>query len=80
MSPFRTSAAKQAASLPSTAAGAPILEPTTLRFVDALAAASGPPLYMLTLQAAYKVLSDAQAGTDVHFTASALLLKVSATK
>ena len=45
-------------------AGAPMLEPTTQKFIEALAAAGGPPIYTLTPEAARKVLSDAQAGPN----------------
>jgi len=80
MSQLRTSTANRVANLPSAAPGAPILELTTQHFIDALVAACGPPLYTLTPQAASKVLSDAQAGADRHFTASEFLLKVSAAR
>jgi hypothetical protein len=81
MSGFRASTANRAANR-SSAVGAPILEPTTQHFIDALIVACGPPLYALTPQAAHEVLSDAQAGdaqagADRHFTARELLLKVS---
>jgi len=39
----------------------PVLEPTTQRFVDALAAQGGKPLYTLSYADARKVLEDAQA-------------------
>jgi hypothetical protein len=68
MPKLRASTANRVANLPSAAAGAPILDPTTQHFIDALVAACGPPLYTLTPEAARKVLSDAQAGVDRHFT------------
>jgi acetyl esterase len=40
---------------------APVLEPTTQKFIDALAAAGGPPIYTLSPEAARDVLADAQA-------------------
>jgi acetyl esterase len=40
------------ATLPSATAAAPVLERTTQHYIDALAAASGPPHYTLTPQAA----------------------------
>jgi acetyl esterase/lipase len=40
----------------------PVLEPTTQKFVDGLAAKGGPPIYTLSPDAARKVLSDAQSG------------------
>jgi acetyl esterase len=40
---------------------APVLEPTTQKFIDALAAAGGPPLYTLSPDAARDVLAGAQA-------------------
>jgi acetyl esterase len=50
---------------PKSAAGArsatPVLEPTTQKFTDALAAAGGPPLYTLSPDAARDVLAGAQA-------------------
>jgi hypothetical protein len=73
----RTSVA-EVASLSSAAAAAPVPEWTTQHFIDALAAASGPPCYTLTPQAACKVLSESLARADGHFTASKFLLKVSA--
>jgi hypothetical protein len=39
----------------------PTLEPTTQKFIDALSAAGGPPLYTLSPDAARKVLAGAQA-------------------
>jgi acetyl esterase len=39
---------------------APVLEPTTQKFIDALEAAGGPPLYTLTPEAARDVLANAQ--------------------
>ena len=39
---------------------APVLEPSTQRFIDALTAAGGPPLYTLTPNAAREVLASAQ--------------------
>lgn len=72
----RTSVA-EVANLSSVAAAAPVLEWTTQHFIDALAAASGPPFYTLTPQAARKVLGDSLARADGHFTAK-FLLKVSA--
>src|SRR5262245_12670869 len=39
---------------------APVLEPTTQSFIDALIAAGGPPLYTLTPDAAREVLAGAQ--------------------
>jgi hypothetical protein len=69
----RTSVA-EVASLSSAAAAAPVPQ----HFIDALAAASGPPYYTLTPQAACKVLSESLARADGHFTASKFLLKVSA--
>jgi hypothetical protein len=80
MSNLRTSTANGVANLPSAAAGAPILEPATHHFIDALVEACGPPRYALTPQAAHKVLSEAQAGADRRFTARELLLKVSAAR
>lgn len=44
-----------------TAHKGPILEPTTQRFIDALAAQGGQPLYTLSYAEARKVLEDAQA-------------------
>jgi hypothetical protein len=73
----RTSVA-EVANLSSAAAAAPVPEWTTQHFIDALAAASGPPYYTLTPQAARNVLSDSLARADGHFTASKFLLKVSA--
>lgn len=73
----RTSVA-EVANLSSAAAAAPVPEWTTQHFIDALAAASGPPCYTLTPQAACKVLSESLARADGHFTASKFLLKVSA--
>jgi hypothetical protein len=70
----------EVANLPSAAAAAPVLERTTQHFIDALAAASGPPFYTLTPQAARKVLIDSLARADGHFTASKLLLKISAAR
>jgi acetyl esterase len=50
---------------PKSAAGAgsaaPVLEPTTQKFIDALTAAGGPPLYTLSPDAARDVLAGAQA-------------------
>ena len=50
---------------PTSAAGAEpaaaVLEPTTRKFIDALAAAGGPPIYTLSPQAARDVLAGAQA-------------------
>jgi acetyl esterase len=43
------------------AAATPILESATQKFIDSLSAASGPPLYTLSPDAARKVLADAQA-------------------
>src|SRR5262245_47856498 len=40
---------------------APVLEPTTQKFIDALSAAGGPPLYTLSPKAAREVLVGAQA-------------------
>jgi acetyl esterase len=52
-------------STPQSAAGAesaaPVLEPTTQKFIDALAAAGGPPIYTLSPDAARDVLAGAQA-------------------
>ncbi|HET6518285.1 MAG TPA: alpha/beta hydrolase, partial [Geminicoccaceae bacterium] len=45
-----------------TAPAAPVLEPTTQRFIDGLAAAGGPPIYTLGPEAARAVLAGAQAG------------------
>jgi hypothetical protein len=70
MSNLRTSTANGVANLPSAAAGAPILEPATHHFIDALVEACGPPRYALT----------PQAGADRRFTARELLLKVSAAR
>jgi acetyl esterase len=70
----RTSVA-EVANLSSAAAAAPVPEWTTEHFIDALAAASGPPFYTLTPQAARKVLSDSLAGADGKFTASKFLLR-----
>jgi acetyl esterase/lipase len=39
----------------------PVLEPTTQKFIDALAAAGGPPIYTLSPDAARDVLAGAQA-------------------
>jgi acetyl esterase len=39
---------------------APVLEPSTQRFIDALTAAGGPPIYTLTPNAAREVLASAQ--------------------
>ncbi len=58
----------------------PVPERTAQHFIDALAAASGPSFYTLTPQAAHKVLGDSLARSDRHFTASELLLKVSAAR
>jgi acetyl esterase len=50
---------------PKSAAGAgsaaPVLEPTTQNFVDALTAAGGPPIYTLSPDDARDVLAGAQA-------------------
>jgi acetyl esterase len=46
--------------VPMMIADSPVLEPNTQNFVDALAAAGGPPLYELTPAAARDVLSNAQ--------------------
>ena len=50
---------------PKSAAGAesvaPVLEPTTQKFIDMLAAAGGPPIYTLSPDAARDVLAGAQA-------------------
>jgi acetyl esterase len=70
----RTSVA-EVANLSSAAAAAPVPEWTTEHFIDALAAASGPPFYTLAPQAARKVLSDSLAGADGKFTASKFLLR-----
>jgi acetyl esterase len=43
------------------ASAAPVLEPTTQKFIDALAAAGGPPIYTLSPAAARDVLAGAQA-------------------
>lgn len=40
---------------------APVLEPTTQKFIDDLAAAGGPPIYTLSPEAARNVLAGAQA-------------------
>ncbi len=40
--------------------GTPVLEPATQKFIDALTAAGGPPLYTLTPTAAREVLAGAQ--------------------
>ena len=48
-------------STPQSAAAAPVLEPTTQKFIDALAAAGGPPIYTLSPDAARDVLAGAQA-------------------
>ena len=40
--------------------GGPVLEPATQKFIDALTAAGGPPLYTLTPTAAREVLASAQ--------------------
>ncbi len=45
----------------STTVHSPVLEPETQRFVDALSAAGGPPLYELTPAAARDILTHAQA-------------------
>jgi acetyl esterase len=58
----------------------PVPEPKAQHLIDALAAASGPPFYTLTPQAAHKVLGDSLARAASHFTASEILLKVSAAK
>jgi acetyl esterase len=42
-------------------AAAPVLEPTTQKFMDALAAAGGPPIYTLSPDTARDVLAGAQA-------------------
>lgn len=44
------------------AASAPVLEPTTQAFIDALAKAGGAPIYTLSPEAARKVLDGAQSG------------------
>lgn len=67
MSKLRTSM-PEGANLPPAAAAAPVLERATQHFIDALAAASGPPSYTLTPQAARDVLSDSLARADRHFT------------
>lgn len=65
----------------STATATPGLEATTRHFVvDALVAASGPPHYTLTPQAARKVFSDSLEAADGHFTMSKFLLKVRAAR
>jgi acetyl esterase len=52
-------------SYPESSAGAepvaPVLEPTTQKFIDELAAAGGPPIYTLSPRAARDVLAGAQA-------------------
>ena len=49
---------------------APALEPTTQRFIDALAAAGGPPIYTLSPAAARDVLAGAQAQPVAKLSAS----------
>ena len=44
------------------ASGAPVLEPVTQQFIDALAAAGGPPIYTLSPADARAVLAGAQSG------------------
>ena len=56
----------------------PVPEPKAQHLIDALAAASGPPFYTLTPQAAHKVLGDSLARADSH--SGEILLKVSAAK
>jgi acetyl esterase len=46
--------------------GAPVLEATTQKLIDALAAAGGPPLYTLSPQEARTVLDEQQASADVR--------------
>jgi acetyl esterase len=48
-------------STPQSESAAPVLEPTTQKFIDALAAAGGPPIYTLSPDAARDVLAGAQA-------------------
>ena len=48
--------------LASAAWAAPVLEPTTQKFLDGVAAAGGPPLYTLSPEAARGVLSKVQGG------------------
>jgi acetyl esterase len=48
-------------STPQSESAAPVLEPTTQKFIDALAAAGGPPIYILSPDAARDVLAGAQA-------------------
>jgi len=57
-----TAAAALALWIAGGALAAPVLEPTTQKFIDGLAAAGGPPIYTLSPEAARKVLADAQAG------------------
>ncbi len=53
-----------------TAADAVVLEPTTQAFIDALAAAGGPPIYTLSPEAARAVLAGAQAAPIAKSAAS----------
>jgi acetyl esterase len=48
-------------STPQSESAAPVLETTTQKFIDALAAAGGPPIYTLSPDAARDVLAGAQA-------------------
>ena len=54
----------------SAAAAALALEPATQKFMDALSASAGPPIYTLSPHAARKVLADAQAQPVVKLPAS----------
>ena len=54
--------ASTAAHAASSAPVAPVLEPTTQAFIDALAKGGGAPIYTLTPEAARKVLDGAQSG------------------
>lgn len=51
-------------------AAAPVLEPATQQFIDALAAAGGPPIHTLSPEAAREVLAGAQAGPVARLPAS----------
>ena len=64
MNPIKSTVAVTAAllTLATGAGAAPVLEPTTQKFLDGVAAAGGPPLYTLAPEAARGVLSQVQSG------------------
>ena len=64
MSPLKSTVAATTAllTLASAAWGGPVLDPTTQKFLDGVAAAGGPPLYTLSPEAARGVLSKVQGG------------------